>query len=463
MNDNPHNNPGFDETECLSEQQMLDYNSNKLSPREKHLVERHTLDCEMCADALEGFAMITDHSKVDETVFAVNAMISNEPAETKKRGWWDTRMKVAASVAILVLLGSVYYFQREMKDQTDNAFAQNFEVYPVPPAKQEQTGDETKPDPIITTGKISTQPEGSATENQQAPAMASRQLNSISQSESKMSNGSLDDLESPKAAVSGEGIAFAPNATVVTEEAEDANLNEMPKEELKLAAGSAKDEAQNVDAKKPSLVLDNVASTAGNTNNSNNYTITNGASGTLYNTNSSPATYTWSTGSSVPTTTFSSPVQTLSSKADQLLKSSKKSNDNTLARSNSKNTPGKPGADTETSKAKEKKAELRTEQPAGTYETTVADESEKELNEKSTMADTVTSSGMLTRAIQKYEAGRHSEAVPLFEQVLSTDPSNTQALFYSSVSYLSLNKPEKAIVNLDKVLASKDRSFYEPA
>ncbi|ATL48523.1 hypothetical protein COR50_15885 [Chitinophaga caeni] len=54
----------FVETNCLGQQELLDYLQGKLSPAEQHRVEQHLADCEMCNDALEGLQQITKKEKI---------------------------------------------------------------------------------------------------------------------------------------------------------------------------------------------------------------------------------------------------------------------------------------------------------------------------------------------------------------------------------------------------------------
>ena len=58
----------FQHTDCLSEETLLNYLSDKLSDAEKHEAEKHLIDCEMCSDAAEGLSMIADNRKKSENV-----------------------------------------------------------------------------------------------------------------------------------------------------------------------------------------------------------------------------------------------------------------------------------------------------------------------------------------------------------------------------------------------------------
>ncbi|MFH2095256.1 MAG: hypothetical protein ABIJ16_06110, partial [Bacteroidota bacterium] len=66
-------------------------------------------------------------------------------------------------------------------------------------------------------------------------------------------------------------------------------------------------------------------------------------------------------------------------------------------------------------------------------------------------------------AMDLYQKKQYKEAIIRFENVIKDEPTHYQALFYSAVSYLSENMPDKEIKNLDKVIMIKDGNLYEAA
>ena len=52
----------FEHNDCLTEEQLLAYTENKLSNKERNLVERHKIDCKFCSDAVEGFEKVKNSS-----------------------------------------------------------------------------------------------------------------------------------------------------------------------------------------------------------------------------------------------------------------------------------------------------------------------------------------------------------------------------------------------------------------
>lgn len=61
---NDHFTDIFTETACPTQDQLLAYVENKLSAAERHEVERHIADCELCSEAVEGLAAIKHKEQV---------------------------------------------------------------------------------------------------------------------------------------------------------------------------------------------------------------------------------------------------------------------------------------------------------------------------------------------------------------------------------------------------------------
>ena len=66
-----------------------------------------------------------------------------------------------------------------------------------------------------------------------------------------------------------------------------------------------------------------------------------------------------------------------------------------------------------------------------------------------------------TTAFQKYETGKYTEAITLFNQLTTKDSIDTNTLnFYKGNAYLELKKPEKAIISFLKITNS-DTNWQE--
>jgi TolA-binding protein len=115
----------FAPTDCISEEILVKYICNQLSPAEKHAVEKHLADCEMCADAVEGFSerapgdiqssvqLVEDKKKISAILLELNKKIQTR-AKKKRIGIiylrsYRTRLAVAASV--IGILGLIIFFR----------------------------------------------------------------------------------------------------------------------------------------------------------------------------------------------------------------------------------------------------------------------------------------------------------------------------------------------------------------
>jgi len=107
---NPQNkNIIFKTTGCPGREQLLLYTKNELPVTEKHQVEAHLVDCELCSDAVEGFALLAGTAVLDETTARVRAMTKEgvqAPVRATARVWM-----VAASVAVVTGFTVWLYYQ----------------------------------------------------------------------------------------------------------------------------------------------------------------------------------------------------------------------------------------------------------------------------------------------------------------------------------------------------------------
>ncbi len=62
----PLHNKIFGSTGCLTEEQLNNYGAKSLSPGERHMVEKHLLECELCSEAMEGFAIISGKKDLND-------------------------------------------------------------------------------------------------------------------------------------------------------------------------------------------------------------------------------------------------------------------------------------------------------------------------------------------------------------------------------------------------------------
>ncbi len=115
-------------SECISEEMLLNYLEGTLIPSDQHHVEKHLLDCEFCSEALEGLSAMgfpnvrTDLNKLDQRInYRVNR--SGGKIIQLKRVY-----RIAAVIALVALFGGGFYYLQSMK-KSEKVFTENFEPY----------------------------------------------------------------------------------------------------------------------------------------------------------------------------------------------------------------------------------------------------------------------------------------------------------------------------------------------
>ncbi|MCD6366897.1 MAG: zf-HC2 domain-containing protein [Bacteroidales bacterium] len=107
----------FSETNCPGTQALRKYLHGELSHAEKHAVEKHLIDCEMCSDELEGLKLLEKQKNVNEVI----ANIDRQITFTKTRPLYAYR-SIAAAVLIFIGISSLFFFYNHSKD-TNNLLA----------------------------------------------------------------------------------------------------------------------------------------------------------------------------------------------------------------------------------------------------------------------------------------------------------------------------------------------------
>ncbi|GEM_PF-2170369 len=138
MSTTPKNNHSsvsdiFANTPCLTLDQLTAYVEERLSAHDRHEVEKHLIDCELCSDAVEGMTLAVDSANIKKTVHALksdlHARLHNRPVVSlpRKKSWRIVTIPVAA--VVLIGLVSILYTVLQ-KPSTDVLFSRYFEPYP---------------------------------------------------------------------------------------------------------------------------------------------------------------------------------------------------------------------------------------------------------------------------------------------------------------------------------------------
>lgn len=412
----------FYHSECLSEEMLTKYVSGKLSSAEKHRVEKHLVDCEMCSDAVEGLAMIGDEHKISRITSELNQRIQNR-VEEKKEGkiiflqQYRTQLAVAASV--VVLLGFVWFFRSSMSmkelspETSEKIFAEKFEPYP---AAAEDANAEAV----------------------QAPAVA--------QEESKVNVQRANRVANSGSGEEGKEISVATQLSKEGGKNEQIFYQTAP--EKQVAAPSTSMPQGDVVNRDEIILSDKTESNLQQ---------------------STPQKPAFSNITSTSTASGAAAVSKNDQEADNRnLSEKKKVQEVELLALETKSQSEKYRAkDRKEGKTAVKK--LAEAQPAtpkaeiAVAEDVVMVEENVQMKMLDSVSATILTDDDSDKAMQKYEQKDYSGAAVDFEAALKKDPNNYNALFYSAVSYLGTGETDKAIANLNKVLEKKDGEFFDAA
>jgi TolA-binding protein len=138
-------------TGCISEQQLLSYINNNLSPSEKRQVELHLTDCELCSDALEGLRLLQGDDRATEIVAELKHHINKKlEGRTRPLILQNQWMQVAAVFFILAIAISGYIYIKQFgHTQVALGKAEKTEYKSEQPAPQVTSGSDIskKPSP----------------------------------------------------------------------------------------------------------------------------------------------------------------------------------------------------------------------------------------------------------------------------------------------------------------------------
>jgi tetratricopeptide (TPR) repeat protein len=137
--------PHLPQSPCLTEEQLMAYLGGKLTPAQQHEAELHITDCAMCSDAVDGWRLVNDRSKVNlfpaevtMQAAAPAATAQNEEDEKPKviplyprRKLW---LSIAASVAVIAVIATTIKFilPSGNKELAENTEAKKQTILPAP-------------------------------------------------------------------------------------------------------------------------------------------------------------------------------------------------------------------------------------------------------------------------------------------------------------------------------------------
>ena len=114
--------------ECVTEEMMLKYHGDVLSPADRHRIERHLIECDFCSDAMEGLAS-QNLSDTKDSLRRLDQRLDQRISEPKggafQRQWI---FRIAAVVVLVSLFGGGYYYLQSIK-KSERVFTENFEPF----------------------------------------------------------------------------------------------------------------------------------------------------------------------------------------------------------------------------------------------------------------------------------------------------------------------------------------------
>ncbi len=448
----------FSRSGCLTQDMLYGYLNETLSNKDKHIVEKHLMDCDMCSDALEGLSLVVNRENIPAIVTRLNEQIRQKTAKSAKpeaKTFSLNRRTVFAIAAGLALVIGVSLFVNSylQKKNAEEVFSQNFAPYP---AREEKKKEER----IVLTDSLSPAKEQPAKQMEADKKAGPEEKIVLRGSENKPRQSS--DLQQK-----------AVNDETVATKAETESFKNEPAPVNVTSSGSG---SKNEKSGKSGYYRDDYANGAVS---GSATTTTKSPSG---NNNATPQSQ---TGSISLGKKENQKDLELSNKEDEVSKSAKldaRSSGETETVTGAGKDEYKKGKKFRTARRKTRALS----EPPSTADAKIQD---KEKNDQKSAKDTAKSFGLVFNSVTqnvrsdtatvlpsqvkspsekgmaRYEAKDYDGALQSFDQALKQDPQDERSLFYSGVSYLSSSKPDpdKAIVNFDKILQNDKSQYYEAA
>ena len=91
----------------LSQEELLSYHHGRMQSADRHMVERHLLDCELCSEALQGVAKMDDTMRLASITHELYSRSLHKKLKRKKI---FSLVQIISIVAIFVVLGLLIIF-----------------------------------------------------------------------------------------------------------------------------------------------------------------------------------------------------------------------------------------------------------------------------------------------------------------------------------------------------------------
>lgn len=119
---NTHHINNINEHTCLTEQEMFEYIDNKLVDSARFKVEKHILECELCADALDGLSFIKNRDQIADIKENILERTHSQPKVISL--WQRSKARLAIAASMILLAGTVAVIKYSMEQESEQVFSQ---------------------------------------------------------------------------------------------------------------------------------------------------------------------------------------------------------------------------------------------------------------------------------------------------------------------------------------------------
>ena len=117
----------FSESGCPADGVLQKYLNGELSQSQKHDIEKHLIDCEMCSDELEGLRLMNDSERLNTIIEKINNQIDNKTKIRILKPLFSF-VRIAAVLLILIIIGSMYVLYKNFNSlKTEKNLSENVE------------------------------------------------------------------------------------------------------------------------------------------------------------------------------------------------------------------------------------------------------------------------------------------------------------------------------------------------
>ena len=234
---------------CIGQDILLDYLQGRLSGKERNLVERHLLDCEMCSDELEGLTNLSEPERIVEIEAELNSMVDQRTSP--RISWLNPKVVYrVAAVAVLTIGVSTLLYLFVLKTTPPTMMSES-----QMPSTTAEVTDSTAPLEVIAIPKdaterlVSQKKESKLVERPAAPTIIANKVQIAEEVLIADSEAEVTDMDEMEEVVLAEKVVKADSAAIASSNAALAGQQadalraasaEAKREELAIAGESAR-------------------------------------------------------------------------------------------------------------------------------------------------------------------------------------------------------------------------------